>query len=132
MKSVCVLGMVLLCSATFAAADDTDIPTDPDDNILGRPVGLEGDSKKEAEDLLETTLTRLATGDGPNFKATDVTNITRELMGGILYTYTTQLDNGSEIKHCIVRIWIQPWLKASAANIKIDCGDEGEVEHTWK
>ncbi|KAH8381851.1 hypothetical protein KR009_000651 [Drosophila setifemur] len=124
LKSLCILGLVLLSLAAFAAADDS-AP------VLGGVKPLEGDERKEALALLDTTLAQLATGDGPSYKAINVTSVTVQTVAGSLHTYEVELENGSDKKQCTVKIWSRPWLKENGTNIKIKCGDEGELDKTW-
>ncbi|KAH8267299.1 hypothetical protein KR018_004739 [Drosophila ironensis] len=120
-KSMFILGLVLLACVAFISADQ----------IVGGVKQLEGDDRKEALDLLDSSLAQLAKGDGPGYKAVNVTSVTSQVVAGTLYTYNVELDNGSDKKECVVKIWSRPWLKEDGTNIKIKCGDDGEVERTW-
>ncbi|XP_033162430.1 cystatin-like protein [Drosophila mauritiana] len=120
MKSLCILGLVLLSLAATQA------------QVLGGVSQLEGASRKEALELLDATLAQLATGNGPSYKALNVTSVTGQVVAGSLNTYEVELDNGSDKKQCTVKIWSQPWLKENGTNIKIKCsGDDGELDRTW-
>ncbi|EDW42173.1 cystatin-like protein [Drosophila sechellia] len=100
--------------------------------IVGGISQLEGNERKEALELLDATLAQLATGDGPSFKALNVTSVTGQVVAGSLNTYEVQLDNGSEIKQGTVKIWSQPWLKENGTNIKIKfAGEDDELDQTW-
>ncbi|EDX12937.1 cystatin-like protein [Drosophila simulans] len=100
--------------------------------IVGGISQLEGNERREALELLDATLAQLATGDGPSFKALNVTSVTGQVVAGSLNTYEVQLDNGSEIKQGTVKIWSQPWLKENGTNIKIKfAGEDDELDHTW-
>ncbi|XP_016978263.2 cystatin-like protein [Drosophila rhopaloa] len=124
LKSVCILGLVLLSLAAFASSEDK--------QIVGGSSQLEGDQRKEALDLLNATLDQLATGNGPSYKAINVTSVTGQTVAGTLNTYEVELENGSDKKQCTVKIWTQPWLQKDGTNIKIKCtGDDGEVDSTW-
>ncbi|EDX12936.1 cystatin-like protein [Drosophila simulans] len=120
MKSLCILGLVLLSLAATQA------------QVVGGVSQLEGASRKEALELLDATLAQLATGNGPNYKAINVTSVTGQTVSGTLNTFEVELDNGSDKKQCTVKIWSQPWLKENGTNIKIKCsGDDGELDRTW-
>ncbi|EDV48900.1 cystatin-like protein [Drosophila erecta] len=122
-KTLCILGLVLLSLAANQVADG---------QVVGGVSQLEGSERKEALDLLDGTLAKLATGDGPSYKAINVTSVTGQVVAGTLNTYEVQLDNGSDKKQCTVKIWTRPWLKENGTNIKIKCaGDDGELDRTW-
>ncbi|XP_037711160.1 cystatin-like protein [Drosophila subpulchrella] len=121
-KSLYFLGLVLMGLAAIHA----------DEQVVGGVSQLEGDSRKDALTLLDATLTQLATGDGPSYKAINVTSVTGQTVSGTLYTYEVELNNGSDKKQCTVKIWSQPWLKENGTNIRIKCaGDDGELDRTW-
>ncbi|XP_039492589.1 cystatin-like protein [Drosophila santomea] len=120
LKSLCILGLVLLSLAATQG------------QVVGGVTQLEGASRKEALDLLDGTLAQLATGDGPSYKAINVTSVTGQVVAGTLNTYQVELDNGTDKKQCTVKIWTQPWLKENGTNIKIKCaGDVGQLDRTW-
>ncbi|KAH8246809.1 hypothetical protein KR032_000424 [Drosophila birchii] len=119
-KSLFILGLVLLSLAAFASAQ-----------VVGGVKQLEGDQRKLAIDLLDATLATLATGDGPSYKAINVKSVTGQVVAGTLNTYEVELKNGDDTKDCTVKIWTQPWLEKDGTNIKIKCGDEGELDRTW-
>ncbi|XP_020798484.1 cystatin-like protein [Drosophila serrata] len=122
-KSLFILGLVLLSLAAFVSADDAPV-------VGGKKV-LEGDERKEAIDRLDAALATLATGDGPSYKAINVKSVTGQVVSGSLNVYEVELKNGDDKKDCTVEIWSQPWLKENGTNIKIKCGDEGEINRTW-
>ncbi|XP_017002474.2 cystatin-like protein [Drosophila takahashii] len=123
-KSLYFLGIVLMGLAAIHAADEQ--------HVVGGVSQLEGDKRKEALTLLDATLSTLATGDGPSYKAINVTSVTGQVVAGTLNTYEVELDNGSDKKQCTVKIWTQPWLSKDGTNIKIKCaGDDGELDRTW-
>ncbi|KAH8294015.1 hypothetical protein KR054_007308 [Drosophila jambulina] len=122
-KSLYLLGLVLLSLAAFAAAQD--------DLVVGGVRQLEGDERKEAINRLDAALATLATGDGPSYKAINVKSVTTQVVAGSLNTYEVELKNGNDKKDCTVKIWIQSWQKENGTNIRIKCGDEGELDRTW-
>ncbi|KAH8381675.1 hypothetical protein KR093_010517, partial [Drosophila rubida] len=100
--------------------------------ILGGPSELSGDGLKKAIDNLDVALAKLATGDGPSYKAGKVIKVTTQVVAGSLDTYTVELVKGGETKQCTVKIWSQPWLSENGTNIKIECdGDDDKVDSTW-
>ncbi|XP_016978266.2 cystatin-like protein [Drosophila rhopaloa] len=124
LKSMCIFGLVLLSLAA--------LPSSAEELILNGVSELEGDQRKEALALLNATLAQLATGNGPSYKAINVTSVTGQVVSGTLNTYELELDNGSDKKQCNVKIWTRPWLQKDGTNIKIKCtGDDGEIDSTW-
>ncbi|EDW80835.1 uncharacterized protein Dwil_GK11742 [Drosophila willistoni] len=99
----------------------------------GAAKELSGDSRKEALDLLDASLTKLVTGNGPNYKITKVTSVKGQTVAGTLNTFQVELTHGDEAgKDCTVKIWTQPWLTENGTNIKIQCtGDDTEQSQTW-
>ncbi|XP_017046748.2 cystatin-like protein [Drosophila ficusphila] len=121
-KSLYILGLVLLSLAAFVVAD----------NVVGGVKQLEGDERKAALDLLDTSLVKLSSGDGSSYKAIKVTSVTGQVVAGTLNVYELELEKGSDKKECTVKIWSQPWLTENGTNIKIKCvGDDDEVDSTW-
>ncbi|KAH8381674.1 hypothetical protein KR093_010518 [Drosophila rubida] len=93
---------------------------------------LSGDELKTAVDNLNVALAKLATGDGPSYKAGKVIKVTTQVVAGSLDTYTVELVKGGETKQCTVKIWSQPWLSVNGTNVKIECnGDDDKVDSTW-
>ncbi|KAH8383078.1 hypothetical protein KR009_006655 [Drosophila setifemur] len=121
-KSFYLLGLVLLSFAAIFVAADV---------FVGGPRQLEGDDRLDALEILDKSLAKLATGDGPSYKAVRVTSVTSQVVSGSLRTYDVELKNESDTKQCTVKIWTQAWLKENGTNIKIKCGDEGDVDRTW-
>ncbi|XP_022209373.1 cystatin-like protein [Drosophila obscura] len=122
MKMLTLLGLMVV--GALGSADEAP--------IVGGASQLSGERKEQALTLLDTTLSQLATGDGPTYKAVNVTSVSSQVVAGTLYTYQVELDNGSDKKDCTVKIWTQPWLKENGTNIKIKCeGDDGELDRTW-
>ncbi|XP_043067990.1 cystatin-like protein [Drosophila bipectinata] len=124
MKSLCLVGLVFLSIIGFGAADDFD-------PVPGGVYQLEEDSKEDARGLLDTSLTKLATKDGPSYKTVALTKVTRHLEAGNLFTYEVELENGAENKQCIVRILNQPWRDEEVSKIQVRCGEEDEVDHNF-
>ncbi|KAH8340602.1 hypothetical protein KR059_002158 [Drosophila kikkawai] len=93
---------------------------------------LEGLKRQEALDLLNSCLAHLAKEDGPSYKVNKVISVTGQLVAGDLYRYKLELDNGTDIKQCSIKIWYRSWLKEDGINIKIKfAGEEGELDRTW-
>ncbi|XP_037720273.1 cystatin-like protein [Drosophila subpulchrella] len=99
----------------------------------GAPKPLDGNDLAKAKNILTTTLTKLAAGDGPKYEVVNVKTATTQLVAGSLYKFEVELSNGSENKECTVKIWDRPWLqeKGEGTNIKIKCKDEAEIDTTW-
>ncbi|XP_022215138.1 cystatin-like protein [Drosophila obscura] len=123
-KMFTLLGLMIVGSGALGSAEQA--------TLLGGVTQLSGERKEQALTLLDTTLSQLATGDGPTYKAVYVTSVSSQVVAGTLYTYQVELDNGSDKKDCTVKIWTQPWLKENGTNIKIKCeGDDNELDRTW-
>ncbi|XP_017047245.1 cystatin-like protein [Drosophila ficusphila] len=102
------------------------------DHIVGGIKQLEGNEKKEALELLDSTFSQLASREGTPYKVVKVTSVTGQVVAGTLNTYEVELDNGSEVKQCHVEIWTQIWLKENGTNIKIKfAGEDVELDRTW-
>ncbi|XP_034489279.1 cystatin-like protein [Drosophila innubila] len=100
--------------------------------VLGGPRELSGEDLDKAIGDLNVALAKLATGDGPSFKAGKVTKVTTQVVAGSLVTYTVELQSGDAVKQCTVKIWSQPWLKENGTNVKIQCdGDDNKVDTTY-
>ncbi|KAL7728664.1 hypothetical protein ACLKA6_004047 [Drosophila palustris] len=100
--------------------------------VLGGPKELSGDELKRALDELDAALAKLATGDGPSYKAGKVTKVTSQVVAGSLTTYTVELKNGDAAKQCTVKIWSRLWLEKDGTNVRIECdGDDSKVDTTY-
>ncbi|XP_016978267.1 cystatin-like protein [Drosophila rhopaloa] len=118
--------VIFVLSLTLAVAVDAR-------SALGAPKPLEGADLSAAKDLLTTTLTKVAAGDGPSYQVVNVISVSSQLVAGSLHKFQTELSNGSDNKECIVKIWNRPWLAAKgiSTNVKIQCKDEPEIDTTW-
>ncbi|TDG43079.1 hypothetical protein AWZ03_010495 [Drosophila navojoa] len=110
MKIVFVLGLAL----TIVSA-----------GILGGVTELSGADLKEAENTLNNSLSKLASGDGPNYKLGKIIKATRQVVSGTKYVYDVELIEGSKTKVCNVEIWSQPWLE-NGIQVTFNCPD-GQV-----
>ncbi|XP_017874474.1 PREDICTED: sarcocystatin-A-like [Drosophila arizonae] len=110
MKIIFILGLALtIVSAT----------------IPGGVTELSGADLKEAEDALNNSLSKLASGDGPNYKLGKIIKVTRQVVAGYRYVYDVELIEGSKTKVCNVQIWSQPWLE-NGIEVTFNCPD-GQV-----
>ncbi|XP_022209374.1 cystatin-like protein [Drosophila obscura] len=117
MKVIFVLGLALAVASA---------------GLAGAPRTLDGEDLKEAEQLLSTTLSKLATGDGPNYQVVNLISVTSQVVSGSLHTFKVELSDGEDKKQCTVKIWSQPWLEEKGTNIKVQCeGDKAELDRTW-
>ncbi|XP_017966299.1 sarcocystatin-A-like isoform X3 [Drosophila navojoa] len=110
MKIIFVFGLAL----TFVSAD-----------IVGGITELSGDDLKEAEVTLNKSLSKLASGDGPNYKLGKIIKATRQIVAGTKYVYDVELIEGSKTKVCNVVIVSQPWLE-NGIEVTFNCPD-GQV-----
>ncbi|TDG43077.1 hypothetical protein AWZ03_010493 [Drosophila navojoa] len=86
---------------------------------------LSGDDLKEAEQILNDSLAKLASGDGPNYKLGKIIKATRQVVSGSKYIYDVELIEGNNTKVCNVKIWSQPWLE-NGIEVTFNCPD-GQV-----
>ncbi|XP_017874310.1 PREDICTED: sarcocystatin-A-like [Drosophila arizonae] len=107
MKIIFVFGLAL----TFVSAD-----------IVGGITELSGDDLKEAEVTLNKSLSKLASGDGPNYKLGKIIKATRQIVAGNKYVYDVELVEGSKTKVCNVVIVSQPWLE-NGIEVTFNCPD---------
>ncbi|XP_030376202.1 sarcocystatin-A-like [Scaptodrosophila lebanonensis] len=111
-KVIVVLGLAL----TIVAA-----------NVPGAPRVLTGDDLKDAENTLNSSLQKLASGDGPNYQLGKIISATRQVVSGSLYKYEVELVDGNKAtKKCNVSIWSQPWLD-NGIEVSFECPGEDKV-----
>ncbi|XP_017099611.2 cystatin-like protein [Drosophila bipectinata] len=118
LKVILVLGLALA-----VAADE--VP------VLGGTRPLEGAELEEAKAGLNSSLEKLASGDGPSYKVVKVKSATTQVVAGTLQKFEVELSNGSDNKDCIVSIWSQPWEKENGTQLTVECKNEGKIEKTW-
>ncbi|EDW80833.1 uncharacterized protein Dwil_GK11352 [Drosophila willistoni] len=112
MKVIFVLGLALLVAA---------------DNIPGGISKLEGDRLKEAEQTLNNSLSKLASGDGPSYKLGKIISATHQVVAGSKYVYEVELIDGeSKTKQCNVQIWSRPW-ETNGTEVTFNCPSEPQV-----
>ncbi|XP_062123366.1 sarcocystatin-A-like [Drosophila sulfurigaster albostrigata] len=90
-----------------------------------RPGGvtpLSGDDLVSATNVLNNSLEKLASGDGPNYKLGKVISASRQLVSGFKYVYEVELVSENNTKNCNVEIWSQPWLP-NGNEVTFDCPD---------
>ncbi|KAH8417971.1 hypothetical protein KR222_009684 [Zaprionus bogoriensis] len=93
-----------------------------DEEVLGGVKPLTGQELKDAESTLNDSLTKLASGDGPNYKLGKVISATHQVVSGSLFVYEVELIEGSKTKLCNVKIWSQPWLE-NGIEVTFNCPD---------
>ncbi|XP_023167243.2 sarcocystatin-A-like [Drosophila hydei] len=93
--------------------------------LLGGVSELSGSELKEAEETLNNSLAKLASGDGPNYKLGKIIKATHQVVSGSKYVYDVELIDGSTTKTCNVEIWSQPWLE-NGIQVTFNCPD-GQV-----
>ncbi|ALC45434.1 CG15369, partial [Drosophila busckii] len=89
---------------------------------LGGVEELSGAGLKEAEDTLNLSLTKLAAGEGPNYKLGKIISARKQVVSGFKYYYEVELVEGSKTKTCKVEIWSQPWMP-NGVEVIFDCPD---------
>ncbi|XP_017846215.1 sarcocystatin-A-like [Drosophila busckii] len=111
--------VIFLLGLTVAVAMAGHVPT------LGGVEELSGAGLKEAEDTLNLSLTKLAAGEGPNYKLGKIISASRQTVSGFKYIYQVELVEGSKTKTCNVEIWSRTWLK-DGIEVTFNC-PEGSV-----
>ncbi|XP_017844649.1 uncharacterized protein LOC108601261 [Drosophila busckii] len=91
----------------------------------GAITALSGDRLKEAEAILESSLIKLADGEGPHYTLGRVISASHQTVSGSKYRYEAELLSGDKTVQCKVEIWSQPWLD-NGIEVTFDC-PEGKV-----
>ncbi|XP_004519757.1 putative cysteine proteinase CG12163 [Ceratitis capitata] len=66
---------------------------------------------KDAEERLQASLDKLAAGDGPNYRISEIYSATTQVVSGTLTKIDAELVNEhNEKERCIVKIWSRTWL----------------------
>ncbi|XP_073820258.1 sarcocystatin-A-like [Musca autumnalis] len=82
----------------------------------------------EVEEELKTSLSKLAAGDGPNYKLGKVYSASRQVVEGHLTRIVADLiDEEEHTKKCNVSIWSRPWLE-NGIEVTFQCGREPELK----
>ncbi|XP_060649761.1 sarcocystatin-A-like [Drosophila nasuta] len=115
MKVVFIVGL----SLAFASAQV---------GVPGGVTELSGDDLVSATNVLNNSLEKLASGDGPNYKLGKVISARRQVVSGTKYIYEVELVSENSTKTCNVKIWSQPWLP-NGNEVTFDCPD-GKVVKT--
>ena len=115
--------LLLVFSLVFVMA----APTSND--LVGGVLPLEGKEIQQAEKDLENSLTKLAAGDGPQYKISKVHSATRQTVAGSLTKMNVDLidKNNTVKKNCKVTIWSRPWIAADGIEVTFDCEGEEKV-----
>uniref|UniRef100_A0A1I8QBS5 Cystatin domain-containing protein n=1 Tax=Stomoxys calcitrans TaxID=35570 RepID=A0A1I8QBS5_STOCA len=97
---------------------------------VGGVTNLEGEKLKEAEDVLENSLKKLAAGEkGPHYKLGKMYTASRQTVSGLLYKMNADIidsENEENNKNCNVTIWSQPWLE-NGIKVTFNCGKDDEL-----
>ncbi|XP_075148814.1 sarcocystatin-A-like [Haematobia irritans] len=119
---------VLLTLSTLVLVNATD--DTPQTGCGGCRTPLEGDDLKEAENLLKTSLSKLAAGDGPSFSLEKINSAYRQVVGGSKYGFNVDLnDSTSGHKNCDIDL-IFLISNPNEVEVTYKCGDEEEVTKT--
>ncbi|XP_017041917.1 sarcocystatin-A [Drosophila ficusphila] len=96
--------------------------------IVGGVRNLDGKDLAEAQETLQTSLTKLAAGaDGPHYRISKVLSATHQVVSGSAYVFSVELiDNQEAKKVCDVNIWSQPWLP-NGIKVTFKCPNEPEL-----
>lgn len=93
--------------------------------IVGGVVKL---SNEDAEKKLQTSLDKLASGDGPSYKISKIHAATKQTVAGVLTKIDCDLiDADGKEERCEVQIWSRIWMK-EAHEVTINCPDKELVK----
>ncbi|XP_061395047.1 sarcocystatin-A-like [Musca vetustissima] len=94
----------------------------------GAPRQLEGEGLKEAEETLDFSLKKLATGENAiNYKISKVNSASKQTVSGTLYRINADIIDGDEItKKCDISIWSRAWLQ-NGIEVTFKCNNDQEV-----
>ncbi|XP_039968399.1 sarcocystatin-A-like [Bactrocera tryoni] len=99
----------------------------PEGHLVGGATPLSGEDLKRAQEELQNSLTKLATGDGPAYKISKVNSASSQVVSGTLYKFNVDLIAGNdEVKNCNVEIWSQRWLP-EGIQVTFDCEGEEKI-----
>ncbi|XP_017063972.1 sarcocystatin-A-like [Drosophila eugracilis] len=88
---------------------------------------LEGKDLADAKEILETSLSKLAAGEGPHYRISKIRSATVQVVSGSKHAYSVELiDNSGATKECNVKIWSQPWVP-NGIEVTFNCPNEPEV-----
>ncbi|XP_064537038.1 sarcocystatin-A [Drosophila montana] len=94
---------------------------------LGGPRQLSESEIEEATNTLQKSLTKLAAGEGPNYRISKVLSVTTQVVSGSLDKYNVELiDSNGDKKVCNVEIWGRSWLP-NGIEVTFDCPNEEKV-----
>ncbi|XP_030376479.1 sarcocystatin-A-like [Scaptodrosophila lebanonensis] len=118
-----VAKLLLVCSATFLVANA--LPQGF--GALGAPSQLSGSSLQAAEETLRSSLTKLASGDGPSYRLSKILSASYQVVSGSLNKYRAELvDGNGSTKVCDIDIWSQSWLP-NGIQVTFRCAGEPEL-----
>ncbi|XP_075148672.1 sarcocystatin-A-like [Haematobia irritans] len=105
-------------------------PSEPKLKLLGSVEQLEGPKKKEAVDVLENSLKKIAAGEkGPHYELDKVHTAFKQRVAGLLYKINADIidnDNEEKSKNCNIEIWSRPWLE-NGIQVTLKCNEEDEL-----
>ncbi|XP_030563185.1 sarcocystatin-A [Drosophila novamexicana] len=95
--------------------------------VFGGPRQLSESEIEEATNRLQSSLTKLAAGEGPNYRISKVLSASTQVVSGSLDKYNVELiDSNDAKKVCNVEIWNRSWLP-NGIEVTFDCPNERKV-----
>ncbi|XP_052857822.1 sarcocystatin-A [Drosophila gunungcola] len=95
--------------------------------IVGGPRTLEGEDLVAAQQTLQSSLTKLASGDGPHYRISRILSASVQVVAGSKHVYSVELiDNKGATKVCDVEIWSRSWLE-NGIEVIFKCPNEPEL-----
>ncbi|KAH8397969.1 hypothetical protein KR222_007565 [Zaprionus bogoriensis] len=91
---------------------------------FGAPQEVSPEDLAQATEVLKASLSKLAAGDGPNYRVVRVLSATSQVVAGSLDKYKVELvdANGAQ-KVCDVQIWSRSWLP-NGIEVTFNCPNE--------
>ncbi|XP_067619896.1 cathepsin F-like [Eurosta solidaginis] len=111
-----VAGFVLSLLAGHLAAEEssaveTEIHTRSKRSNDHLPGGISKLESKDAEERLQASLDKLAAGEGPNYRISQIYSATTQVVSGSLTKIDAELIDETDAKErWNIKIWSQPWL----------------------
>jgi hypothetical protein len=79
---------------------------------------------KPANEIINTNLARLVSGDGSSVTVVSIKSITQKVVAGSLYEYKGTFKVDKKETECTISAWSRPWLDDANEKLKIKaaCG----------
>ncbi|KAH8238427.1 hypothetical protein KR032_006807 [Drosophila birchii] len=114
-----VAKILLLCTVCALA-----VATPQGFGGFGAPKQLEGQELVESQKTLQSSLDKLAAGEGPHYRISRILSASTQVVAGSKDSYTVELiDRNGVAKVCDVDIWSRTWLP-NGIEVTFKCPNE--------